>query len=84
MKYTNTKSRLNASNKYVKLYDLEHLTDLEDEYANGDVNNTIQIKRCKDFREIVYKDTLNLFHDNKNILLKAKNNKIIEIYTLED
>jgi len=73
------KSRLNTSEKYISLCDLEHLADLEDEHANGDVNNTTQIKRCKDFREMVYKDTINLFHDNKDILSKTKNNKIIEI-----
>jgi len=70
----NAKSRINTSEKYISLCDLEHLADLEDEHANGDVNNTTQIKRCKDFREMVYKDTINLFHDNKNILLKGKNN----------
>jgi len=74
------KSRLNTSKKYVDLCDLEHLDDLEDEQANGDANNTAQIKRCKDFREMVYKDTINLFHDNKNIILKPKDNKnLIEI-----
>ena len=73
------KTRLNTSEKYISLCDLEHLADLEDEHENGDVNNNERIKRCKDFREMVYKDTINLFHDNKNILIKAKNNKIIEI-----
>jgi hypothetical protein len=68
----NAKSRLNTSTKYVKLCDLEHLADLEDEHANGDANNSVQISRCKDFREMVYKDTINLFHDNKNILIKPK------------
>jgi hypothetical protein len=69
------KSRLNTSKKYVDLCDLEYLDELEDEHANGDANNHIQIKRCKDFREMVYKDTINLFHDNKNIILKPKDNK---------
>jgi hypothetical protein len=73
------KSRLNTSKKYIDLCDLEYLVDLEDEHANGDVNNTAKIKRCKDFREMVYKDTINLFHDNKNILIKPKNNKLIEL-----
>jgi hypothetical protein len=67
------KNRLNTSEKYITLCDLEHLADLED------ANNNHQIKRCKDFREMVYKDTINLFHDNKNVLQKQKNNKIIEI-----
>ena len=74
------KSRLNTSKKYIDLCDLEHLDELEDEQANGDVNNIAHIKRCKDFREMVYKDTINLFHDNKNILIKPKlNSEIIEL-----
>jgi len=76
---SNAKSRLSTSNKYVKLCDLEYLADLEDEQEQDEINNKDKIKRCKDFREMVYKDTINLFHDNKNILLKAKNSKIIEI-----
>ena len=66
------KNRLNTSEKYITLCDLEYLSDLEDANANGEANNTNQIKRCKDFREMVYKDTINLFHDNKNILQKQK------------
>ncbi len=73
------KSRLNTSKKYIDLCDLEYLGDLEDEHANGDANNSAKIKRCKDFREMVYKDTINLFHDNKNILIKPKNKKLIEL-----
>ena len=75
----NAKSRLNTSTKYVKLCDLEHLADLEDEQEQDDINNNERIKRCKDFREMVFKDTINLFHDNKNILLKPRINKIIEL-----
>jgi len=75
----NAKNRLNTSEKYVNLCDLEYLGDLEDEQINDNVNNKDKIKRCKDFREMVYKDTINLFHDNKKILLKPKNNKIIEL-----
>jgi hypothetical protein len=71
---SNAKNRLNTSEKYISLCDLEHLNDLEDEELNDDVNNKERIKRCKDFREMVYKDTINLFHDNKNLLLKQKNN----------
>ena len=56
--------------------DLDYLDELEDEQANGDANNTTLIKRCKDFRDMVFKDTINLFHDNKNILIKPK--KIFE------
>ena len=44
-------------------------------------NNTAIITRCKEFREMVYKDTINLFHDNKDLLLKYKNktDKIIKL-----
>jgi hypothetical protein len=73
------KQRLGTSKKYIDLCDLDHLDELEDEQANGDANNTNQIKRCKDFRDMVYKDTINLFHDNKNILLKPKNFDLIDI-----
>jgi hypothetical protein len=74
----NAKNRLNASEKYINLCDLEYLNDLEDEQENDEVDNKKQIKRCKEFREMVYKDTVNLFHDNKNLLLKSKDNKAIE------
>ena len=73
------KNRLNTSEKYINLCDLEKLNDLEDEQENEDVNNKNEIKRIKDFREMVFKDTINLFHDNKNLLLKQKNNKLIEL-----
>lgn len=63
-------NRLNTSEKYINLCDLEHLADLEDEQNDEGVNNINQIKRCKDFRDMVYKDTINLFHDNKKILIK--------------
>ncbi len=77
----NAKSRLNTSEKYINLCDLEYLGDLEDEEMNDGVNNTNQIKRCKDFREMVYKDTINMFHDSKDILVKNKNigDKVIDI-----
>lgn len=73
------KNRLNTSEKYIKLCDLEYLNDLEDEQENDDINNKNEIKRIKDFREMVFKDTINLFHDNKNLLLKLKDNKILEL-----
>jgi hypothetical protein len=82
IKYVNNnkaKSRLNTSKKYVDLCDLEYLADLEDEQEQEDINNNERIKRCKDFREMVFKDTINLFHDNKNIILKPKNSKYVEL-----
>jgi beta-N-acetylglucosaminidase len=78
-------NRLNISEKYINFCDLEYMADLEDEQANrdGNINNTLLIKRCKDFREMVYKDTINMFHDSKDILTKIKtknsNEKIIEL-----
>ena len=73
-------NRLNISEKYINFCDLEYLADLEDEQANGDgnINNTLLIKRCKDFREMVYKDTINMFHDSKDILTKTFNEKTIQ------
>jgi hypothetical protein len=73
--------RLNTSEKYVNLCDLEYLEDLKDAQENDGVNNIALINRCKEFRGMVYDDTINLFHDNKKTLLKTQknNDKIIEI-----
>jgi hypothetical protein len=76
---SHAKNRLNTSKKYIDLCDLEYLDELEDEQDNDDINNKNQIKQCKDFRDMVYKDTINLFHDNKNILLKPKLNNLIDL-----
>lgn len=72
-------NRLKTSKKYIDLCDLEYLDELEEEQENEDINNKDKIKRCKDFRELVFKNTINLFHDNKNILLKPKQ---IELFDL--
>jgi hypothetical protein len=66
------KNRLNKSEKYVNLCDLEYLENLEDEQINDNVDNKDRIKRCKEFREMVFDDTVKLFHDNKKLLLKPK------------
>jgi hypothetical protein len=66
------KNRLNVGKKYVNLCDLEYLEELKDEHDNEEADNKNEIKRCEEFREMVLKDTINLFHDNKNILLKPK------------
>ena len=73
--------RLNTSEKYVNLCDLEYLEDLKDAQENDGVNNIALINRCKKFRGMVYDDTINLFHDNKKTLLKTQknNNKVIEM-----
>ena len=70
------KNRLNTSEKYINYCNLEHVEELIDEHENEQVDNKDEIKRCEDFREMVFKDTINLFHDNKNILLKPKNRLI--------
>lgn len=73
--------RLNTSEKYVNLCDLEYLEDLKDAQENDGVNNIALINRCKEFRGMVYDDTINLFHDNKKTLLKTQknNDKAFEI-----
>lgn len=77
--------RLNTSEKYINLCDLEYLEDLKDAQENDGVNNIALINRCKEFRGMVYDDTINLFHDNKKILLKTllktqkNNDKVFEM-----
>ena len=72
------KNRVNTSEKYIKLCDLEHLNNLEDQQENDDINNENEINKIKQFREMIVEGTVNLFHDNKNLLLKSKENKIIK------
>jgi DNA-directed RNA polymerase subunit RPC12/RpoP len=71
-------NRLNTSKKYINLCDLEYLEELEYDQENNEIDNKKNIKRCKDFRDMVFRDTINLFHDNKNILLKPKNFDLID------
>jgi hypothetical protein len=73
------KNRLNTSKKYIDLCDPEYLGELEDNENLEGINNKDEIKKCMDFRDMVYKDTINLFHDNKNILLKPKINNLIDL-----
>jgi hypothetical protein len=74
------KNRINTSEKYIGYCDLEHLEELKDAQENDDIDNKNEIKRCEEFRDMVFKDTINLFHDNKNILLKLKkDNKLIDL-----
>lgn len=60
------KDRLDISKKYIDRCDQERLADLEDD-REGD--NKSEIARCKDFYDMVYKDTINLLHDYKDIIL---------------
>ena len=50
------------------------LTDQIDD----DIDNKAQIKRCKEFREMVYSDIITLLHDKKDIILKTHKNNIID------
>jgi hypothetical protein len=73
------KNRINTSEKYIGYCDPEHLEELKDAQENEQADNSNEIKRCEEFREMVFKDTINLFHDNKNILLKLKkDNRLID------
>ena len=47
---------------------------MEYEQDNGDIDNKDEIKRCKEFYEMVYNDVINLLHDNKNIILNTHKN----------
>lgn len=67
------KDKLNTAKKYIDLCDIEFLAELEEN--EEDEENKQKIKRCKEFYEMVYKSTINLFHDNKELLTKAKNIK---------
>jgi hypothetical protein len=73
------KNRLVTSKKYIDLCDLEYLEELEEEQQNDEADNKYKIKRCKEFRDMVFKDTINLFHDNKNILIKPKKFNLLDI-----
>ena len=67
------KDKLNTAKKYIDLCDIEFLAELEEN--EEDDENKQKIKRCKEFYEMVYKSTINLFHDYKELLTKAKNIK---------
>jgi hypothetical protein len=68
------KTNIQTKLKYLDLCDLEYLANLEDEQENDEVDNKKQIKRCKEFREMVYKDMINLFHDKKDIVIFTHKN----------
>ncbi len=64
------KNKLDITKKYIDRCDPDHLATLEEEQANEEADNSIEISRCKDFYEMVYKDTINLLHDYKDIIVK--------------
>jgi hypothetical protein len=53
--------------------------DSDDNNNNDFIGNKKEIKRCKEFRNMIFSDTINLFHDNKNILLKPKKIDMIDM-----
>ena len=69
--YNKLKNNIQTKLKYLDLCDLDYLANLEDEQENEEADNKKQIKRCKEFREMVYKDMINLLHDKKDIVLKT-------------
>ncbi len=66
--YAKIKTNIQNKLKYVNYCDLEYLANLEVKQENDDIDNKQQIKRCKEFREQVYKDIINLLHDKKDII----------------
>lgn len=78
-KYERLKNRLLPKIKYIEFCDLDFLENLEDEQLNEDINNKDKIKRCKDFRNMVYEDIKILFHDKKDIVLNTIKKQKINI-----
>lgn len=77
-RYEKIKNIINSKLQHLNNCDLEYLTDLEDEQMDGDVDNKNKIKRWNEFREMVFKDMVNLFHDKKDIVISThKKNKSI-------
>ena len=74
--YDKIKDSLKNKLKYLDFCDLEYLTNLQEEQDNDDIDNKNQIKRCKDFRKMVYKDMINLLHDKKDIIINTHKNKV--------
>jgi hypothetical protein len=69
--YDRIKKSIQDKMKYLNYCDLEYLGELEYEQDNGDIDNKDEIKRCKEFYEMVHNDVVNLLHDNKNIILNT-------------
>ena len=75
-RYEKIKNIINSKLQHLNNCDLEYLTDLEDEQIDDDVDNKNKIKRWNEFREMVFKDMVNLFHDKKDIVINThKKNK---------
>ena len=67
--YNKIKNNIQNKLKYLDFCDLQYLANLEDEEINDD--NKAKIKRCKEFREMVFNDIITLLHDKKDIVLKT-------------
>ena len=72
--YDRIKKAIQDKMKYLNYCDLEYLGELEYEQENDDIDNKDEIKRCKEFYEMVHNDVVNLLHDNKNIILNTHKN----------
>ena len=72
--YDRIKKAIQDKMKYLNYCDLEYLGELEYEQENNDIDNKDEIKRCKEFYEMVHNDVVNLLHDNKNIILNTHKN----------
>jgi hypothetical protein len=78
-RYEKIKNIINSKLQHLNNCDLEYLTDLEDEQIDDDVDNKNKIKRWNEFREIVFKDMVNLFHDKKDIVINTHKIKVFVI-----
>lgn len=78
VKFEKIKSQINSKLHHLNNCDIEYLADLEDEQENDGTNNKGKINRWNEFREMVFRDIVNLFHDKKDIVLNThKKNKVI-------
>ena len=75
--YERIKKSIQDKMKYLNYCDLEYLGELEYEQDNDDIDNKDEIKRSKEFYEMVYNDIVNLLHDNKNIILNTHKNNFL-------
>lgn len=75
--YDKIKQNIKNKMKYLNYCDLEYLAELEYEQENDEIDNKDEIKRSKEFYEMVQNDIINLLHDNKNIILNTHKNNIL-------
>jgi hypothetical protein len=75
--YEKIKKSIQDKMKYLNYCNPEYLAELEYEQENDDIDNKDEIKRSKNFYEMVYNDIINLLHDNKNIILNTHKNNIL-------